>query len=362
MFGRTVTGLIAALLIAFASQAQAWQEEWNATLAKAKGQPLIVMTSAEDTYSLLLAEFSKRWGIKVETTAARPSSALSRIQTEQRNGQFIWDVWMGGTSNMVNTAAPTGLLSPIEPYFLLPEVKDPANWRHPDYLFGDKGRTVFTNANRLEFYILRNTAVLPEVKIETWDDFLNPKLKGKIASRDLSTPGGGTFAMATAYSVKGPEFVRTLLKDQQVKIFENPQQLEMAITRGGYALSIGLEGYLRDKCAADGGCDKIEQLQQFAATTSAGVSIPKNPPHPEAIKVFVNWFLSKEGQEAWVAARGKYQTSGAVSMRKDVAPFKGHEDTLPDFSDPKKYVFVSSDSGSEVVNATIKIFKDVTGH
>jgi ABC-type Fe3+ transport system substrate-binding protein len=354
--------LAVALTYPLCANAQAWQQEWNATLAKAKSQHLMAMVAAEETYTILLGEFSKRHGIRVETTSARPSSALARIQTEQRSGQYVWDVWMGGTSNMVNTAAPAGLLSKMEPYFILPEVKDASNWRHADYLFGDAQRQVFTSANRLEFYVLRNTSVLPDVKLETWDDFLNPRFKGRISMRDLSVPNGGTFIMATMLNAKGPDFVRKLMKDQEPKIYENPQQLEMAITRGGQAVSIGLEGYLRDKCQADGGCDKIDQLQQFAATTSAGLTVPKNPPHPEAMKVFVNWFLSKDGQEVWVASRAKYQTSGAVSMRKDVAPAKGHEETLPDFSKPQNYVFVSSDSGSEVVNAMIKIFKDVTGH
>ena len=30
------------------------------------------------------------------------------------------------------------------------------------------------------------------------------------------------------------------------------------------------------------------------------LGIVKNPPHPNAMKVFVNWFLGKEGQEFYV--------------------------------------------------------------
>ena len=362
MLARFAAAAVLTLVLPLSAHAQAWQDQWNATLAKAKTQTLTAMVAGEEAYQLILAEFSKKYGIKTENTVSRPSSALARIRTEQKNGQFLWDLWMGGTSNMVNSAAPAGLLQPMEPFFILPEVKDVSNWRHPDFLFGDSKRQVFTNSNKLEFYVLRNTSVVPEVKVKTWDDLLNPKLKGKIAVRDMSVPNAGTFAMATAYGVKGPDFVRKLLKDQAVTVYENPQQLDAAITRGGQAVSIGLETYLWDKCRADGGCKEIDNLWQFGAAISLGFTIPRNAPDADAAKVFVNWYLSKEGQELWVKAWAKQNTSGAVSMRKDVAPFKGHESSMPDFSNPKNYVFVSSERGSEEVKDTIKIFKEATGH
>lgn len=361
MFARLTAIFLLALTIPVTAHAQAWQDEWNATLAKAKGQTLNAMVAGEEAYQIILDEFSKKFGVKVETTVSRPSSAIARIQTEQKNGQFIWDIWMGGTSNMVNAASPAGLTAPMEPYFILPEVKDVSNWRHADFLFGDSKRSVFTNSNKLEFYVLRNKSVLPEVKVETWDDLLNPKLKGKISVRDMSVPNAGTFAMATAYGVKGPDFVRKLLKDQEVKVYENPQQLDAAITRGGQAISIGLETYLWDKCRADGGCKDVDNLYQFGAAISIGFTIPKNAPDSDAVKAFVNWYLSKEGQEIWVNAWARQNKTGAVSMRKDVAPVKGHESGMPDFTKPKNYVFVSSEHGSKEVTDTIKIFKDVMG-
>ena len=62
--------------------------------------------------------------------------------------------------------------------------------------------------------------------------------------------------------------MRKLLKDQAVTVYENPQQLDAAITRGGQAVSIGLETYLWDKCRADGGCKEIDNLWQFGAVIS----------------------------------------------------------------------------------------------
>ena len=361
MFVRFAATLFACVFLPLAVAAQSVQDDWAATVDRAKNQTLNAMIAGDDAYREILGVFSNKFGIKTEITVARPSSALARIQTEQKSGQYIWDVWMGGTSNMVNSASPAGLLEPMEKYFILPEVKEPGNWRHPDFLFGDSRRTAFTTSNKLEFYVLRNNSVLPEVKVERWDDLLNPKLKGKIAIRDLSVPNAGTFAMATAYAVKGPDFLRKLIKEQDVKFFENPQQLDAAIMRGQVAVSIGLESYLWEKCRADGGCKDVDSLRQFASAISIGLAVPKNAPDTDAVKVLLNWLLSKEGQERFVAAWAKQTTSGAVSMRKDVPPAKGHEISLPDFSNPKQYVFVSSEHGSEEIEATIKIYKEVTG-
>jgi ABC-type Fe3+ transport system substrate-binding protein len=338
--------------------AQSWQDEWKAVQAKAKSQSLVIVSQENQSYELVLAEFSKKFGIPVQRTGSRPSSALAKIQIEQKNGQFVWDMWMGGTSNMVNTASPAGLIEPMEKYFILPEVKEMANWRHPDFLFGDSKRSAFTFVNKLEFYVLRNVKVLPNVKLETWDDFLKPEFKGKISMRDLSVPNSGTFAITTMYDAKGADFLRKFFTQQDVRVYENPQQLDMALTRGGQAVSIGLETNIWEQCRADNGCKEIEQVRQFAAAISLGVSVPKNPPHPEAVKVWLNWLLSREGQQTFVDAWAKFNSSGAVSMRKDVAPAKGHEHTLPDFTNPKNYVFVSSEHGSAEIDATIKIYKE----
>ena len=42
-----------------------------------------------------------------------------------------------------------------------------------------------------------------------------------------------------------------------------------------------------------------------ATTGSGAVTIIKNPPHPNATRVFVNWLLSKEGQETFGKAMGQ---------------------------------------------------------
>ncbi len=67
--------------------------------------------------------------------------------------------------------------------------------------------------------------------------------------------------------------------------------------------------------------ERIELSTSPLPRKSRSISVPKNPPHPNATMVFVNWYLSKEAQEALV--KSFWATGEAsVSRRKDV----GHPD------------------------------------
>jgi ABC-type glycerol-3-phosphate transport system substrate-binding protein len=57
-----------------------------------------------------------------------------------------------------------------------------------------------------------------------------------------------------------------------------------------------------------------EALQEGALTTAGNgaISIAKNPPHPNALKVYLDYLLSKEGQTEWSKA------IGFASLRQDV--------------------------------------------
>ena len=349
--------LLGALMaVTTAAQAQSLDD----LAAKAKGQSLVVSTQSNQSMDIVFDAFTKKFGVKIENTVMRPSSAQTRIQTEQQNGQFGWDLWWGGSSTMVNNATPAGLLEVIDDY-LLPEIKDPKVWRNADFMYGDAGHHVFTHIHELEYAILRNTSILPAIKFDSLDDFLNPQLKGKIAMRDASAPNFGTFALATIYNARGPDFLKKLLTDQAPKVYENPQQLQSAIMRGGAAISIGLESTLWQQCRKEGGCKDVDELPQFAAAISWGQSVPKKPPHPEAVKLWLNWFLSKEGQQTTVDAWVKFNDTGALSMRKDVEPAPGHAQYLPDFTKPDQYVFVSIEKGAKEIADTIRIFKEAAG-
>jgi iron(III) transport system substrate-binding protein len=337
--------------------AQDAQGEWQRTLDKAKTQKLIVNNQGNAAFDAAFDAFTKKFGIKVESTVTRPSAAITRIQTEQKNNLYLADVWWAITGIMTSVASPGGLFEPFEKYLIVPEVRDVSNWRHPDYIYGDRNRAVFIHTHELSFTVLRNRDVIPDLKIDSYDALMDKRLKGKIAIRDASYPNAGSYALAPLYKSKGAEFLTKFLKEQEPRVFENPEQLDNSLIRGASALAIGGQNSSLSQCRKDGGCKNIDQVERFASASSRGLAIFKNPPNPEAAKIFVNWILSKEGQELLIREWPKANTTGAVSMRKDVAPAPGHEEYLPDFKDPGQYIWVSTQQGDEELKVVTDIFK-----
>ena len=337
--------------------AQNPQDIWKATQAKARGQVLTFQTQGDKPMDPILEEFSKKFGIKVETTVSRPTATIGRVRTEQTNGQYLWDLWWGITSNMVHVAAPAGMLSKIEDYLILPEVKDASNWRHAAYMYGEPGHQVFTYSHEVNVGAFRNKAVLPELKVDSLDALLDPRLKGRIAVRDASVPNAGSFNLSTILKAKGPDFLRKFLTTMDPKVYANPQQLDVAIMRGGSAVAVGMQSSAFSECRKAGGCKTMEEIPSVSYIQSRGLSAFKNPPHPEAARVFVNWFLSREGQEVFVREWARNSISGAVSHRKDVAPHKDHLADMPDFARADQYVWVSTSLGSKDIEEATRIFK-----
>jgi len=355
-------GVLAALLAFPAiAEAQNADAEWKATLAKAKTQTLVLVNQGSPAYDKMLEAFTKKFGIKVDATVARPTVILPRVKTEQANGQYLWDIWWATTSNMTSVAAPAGMLQPFEPFLILPEVKDVSQWRHPDYIYGDATKMVFTHSHEVSFSAYRNIDVVKELDTDKVDNLLDPRLKGKIVMRDASQPNAGAWSLAPLYKAKGAAFVTKFLKDQQPRVMENPQQIDSAIMRGGAAVAFGMQGSAYSQCVKDNGCKNVKPIEHLAAASSRGLSVFKNAPNPEAAKIFINWVLSKEGQTLFVKEWGAVNETGGVSMRKDVEPHPDHKTDLPDFAKADQYVWVATDDGAKEVAAVVKIFKQVMG-
>ncbi len=356
-----IAGIGLAAIVAASVPSAAQDAKWDALVAKAKTEKLILTQHGNDAIPPLLDMFTKKYGIEVEQTAARPSRMLSRIRTEQTNGVYNWDIWIAATSNMTTIAAPAGMLQPLDNYLVLPEVKDMSNWLSKDYVFGDKGHTVFAFNNGVSLSMFRNTDIGKGVEIKSFDDLFNPAFKGKIAMRDASRPNAATFVLALMQDRKGADYAMRFMNEMKPTIYEDPLQIFNQLAHGGAAIAIGAREQELAKCRNDGGCKNIVTVPGFDYVLSWGAAIFKNAPHPEAATVFLNWLLSHEGQQAFVTEWAKYNQDGAVSMRKDVKPAKGHEEYLPDFKDPTSYIWVAQDKDGDKIDAAVATYKKAKG-
>ena len=100
---------------------------------------------------------------------------------------------------------------------------------------------------------------------------------------------------------KGEEYLKRLVT-QDLQLSRNQRVMAESLAREKLAVTIGIS-YYSFRSFIDAGLP-VKPLPIFKegtyGTAGSGIlAVIKNRPHLNATKVFVNWLLSKEGQEIW---------------------------------------------------------------
>lgn len=316
----------------------AWQVEWEKTIesARKEGKVVAAIPASAELRKRIEEVFKSRFpGIELEIIPSRGPANVHRILSEQKAGIRYFDLLISGTSTPF-ALVKAGLVEPLEPFMVLPEVKDPKNW-YGGYIWLDNAkRFVYSFQAYQSENIWYNANIMKPEEIRSYDDLLNPKWKGKIGYLDPRTPGSGTATWAFLWKLKGEEYLRKLA-EQDLLLSRDQRQLADSLAKGKIALTIGLTYYSFAPFLNAGLPLKPLPVPREGTYTSCGsgaLSIVKNPPHPNAVKVFVNWLLSKEGQEIYGKAMGqatrrldvdtKWLTQSGVRAAKDFLTVEEH--------------------------------------
>jgi iron(III) transport system substrate-binding protein len=159
-----------------------------------------------------------------------------------------------------------------------------------------------------------NTTLIKPDEITSFDDFLQPKWKGKIGMFEPRIPSAGQGLWGYLMRAKGKEFLQRLA-EQNLFIHRDGQQIAVGLAKGNLAVALGLAQRFVDPYIKGG--LPIKTLtsikERLGGSNGFGaVAIMANAPHPNATKVYINWLLGKEGQELY----GRALTQG--SRRLDV--------------------------------------------
>ncbi len=284
--------------------------EWDKTVeaAKKEGKVVISIPASAELRKLTDEAFKKRFpGIETEMAPARGTTVIRKIVDETKAGIRYFDIHIGGSNSAVSGLLDEGVLEPIEPYFILSEVKDPKNW-WGGHMWVDKARRyIYAFQAYLTESMWRNEALLKAEDLKSYDDLLNPKWRGKIGILDPRTPGAGDSNWAYIWQVKGEDYLRKLAA-QNLVIGRDQRVLGESLAKGKVAVVIGLTYYsLLPFVQAGLPVRPVPPLKEgtYGTGGSGNLMVIKNPPHPNATKVFVNWLLSKEGQEITTKALGQ---------------------------------------------------------
>jgi len=205
-----------------------------------------------------------------------------------------------------------------------------------------------------------NTNVVKGFKLDNFDTLLDPRLKGMITIEEPKRANAGAFATAFLLKEKGEAFARKFLVDQDPTFLSITRQVTDSVVRSEKVVALGGNPETVGRCWKSGGCKNVQRIPNLVYLLGRGVGVLKNAPHKEATKVWINWLLSKEGQEVYVQTWAKTNDSGAVSMRKDVEPDPHHLDSVPDYANLDKLISVATDRGQADVDAAIKLYTQIS--
>jgi iron(III) transport system substrate-binding protein len=285
-----------------------WEAQWQRTLAAARQEGrLSLIINAGDLYRAWVMEFEKAYpGIAVETIGLVGRDAVPRVLQEQRQGQYLWDAYVGGPNSAQQGLKPEGALDPLRPSLLLPEILDDSKWYGGfDFGFTDlEDQYIYAHRGDVSYSVYVNRDFVSEAELSRIEDLTDPKWKGKISWQEPTLQGNGAVIAAHFLLTKGEEWYRSLFAQDIVPTREARQQVEF-LARGRYPIAIGVSNEPIEAYRAQGvGLNIVPLAPTSEAGSRLGMGIAiaafAKPPHPNAAKVFLNWALSRDGQTKWV--------------------------------------------------------------
>ena len=304
---KMVVGVTAAAVLFLGIYQKSWgaaQDNWKDVVeaGRKEGSVVVSIPASSDLRKHLEEAFKRRFpGIDLELVPGTASKILRRISDEFQAGVRYFDVHVGGAGSMISGFVGGRIVDPIEPNLILPEVKDAKNWWGGHLAIDKEKRFTYTFSAFLVASFWHNTKSVRAEELRSYDDLLNAKLKGKIGWLDPRQPGAGEGVWEYMWKHKGEEYLKRLVA-QDLQLSQNQRLLAESLAREKLAVTIGVS-YYTYRSFIDAG-QPVMALPLFKEGTygtagSGSLVIIKNRPHPNATKVFVNWLLSKEGQEVW---------------------------------------------------------------
>ncbi len=308
-------------------QKSAWEELVDG--AKKEGNVMIYATELGAAQQILTRALKDKFDIDLNTVGGRGPEVVAKLTAERRAGLNLGDVGLTGPSTFIDEIKPLGITVPLPPLLTLPEVTDPSKWRNGKIPYLDNERHSLVMVAIAAQPSIRNTEMVKEGEVSSFLDYLEPKWKGKIVLSDPSVAGNANYFFAhMATQLFGQErtvqILRQLAAQDPVVIRDQRQLLEW-VARGKYPIGIGHSSTQFAEYKRLGAPVELVKLKEppFLSSGSGNVYVFDKAPHPNALKLFVNWLLSKEGATIWS------QATGNPSMRLDVTVEGLDSMTLP---------------------------------
>jgi iron(III) transport system substrate-binding protein len=291
-------------------QATGTDAEWNQVIeaAKKEGKLTIYGAFEQSLQDKYIPEFNKLYPfVSVEVVYGTGPTSAEKVRAEVAAKKIVGDMWRSFTDPALGMR-DQGILEKWQAPSLVKE-RDKFAFQKSD----EDTQGYLNNLAAGVSGVMVNTRMLkPEDEPKSWFDLKDPKYSGKIIYADPRAPNSGqsiAWFLTLKYGKEGEDFLRALGK-QDLQYEASQAKLAEQVARGERAL--GVPGQYISYRAVEGPNIKFIQPKEGLYYSIANAVIVKGAPHPNAAKLWIEWEVSKAGQQV------KVDVGQETAIRNDV--------------------------------------------
>lgn len=322
-----LAGLGVPAVVSGAEVGRAAQGRWEDIVkaAEKEGEVTVYATNSVGDLQVIWDAFRKKYPrVKLNSVAISTTSEIvTKVMAERRASQYLVDVVLGAPGATYNSLQRGKALDPMPPALLLPEVTDLSKWWKGKHRYVDpEGQYVFVYQSSLYGPpVYSNTKLVNLDTIRSVWDLLDPKWKGKIIAL---WPRANYVSTALLFMYHhpqiGPKFLERFYTEMDLTYFSDFRQGTDWLAGGKYPLCF----LCRLRRAMEQGLPVAEVSPYHfkevpgIGSNNGAIGLMNSQPHPNAARVFINWYLSREGQISFRQANNTQEDDTTTSMREDL--------------------------------------------
>ena len=274
-----------------------------AASAMAEGSLVVYYSHATDWSDPIIQAFAEKYDVQVELVGLGTGECISRMQAEKNNPQG--DILWGGVA---------------ESYIPIADLLESYKSTEVDALQAGTYDAVDYKWHAFDIepmvMIYSTALVAPEDAPASWEDLLDEKWVGQIATADplkSSSAFGNIMGIVAAYGYDegGYEFLEKLVPQLDGKLLSSSSGVFKSVSDKEYAIGLTYEEAALKYIAAGSEMALVYPSEGTNMVLSP-VAIIKGGPNTENAKLFVDYLLSKEVQDQLAALNRRTSRTDVV--------------------------------------------------
>lgn len=258
------------------------------TLAKQEGKLTIYTEQTVETIQSLIDGFNARYpGVKTDFFRGDSTKVTQRFETESAAGRHTADV-VTSVDRLAENKWKKGLFQP----YVSPEAASyPEGIQFPDGRWSNFGLSLIS-------FGINTDKIKPEDAPRDWEDLLDQKWKGRLGIQDPLSGSGSKMWAVSMYREMGEEKWRDYMArlTAQDLVYGDYLTIREQLAAGEIWIQVAAYPDYTEPLKVKGApVDWGVPSYMFYVTTT--IALSKNAPNPNAGKLFIDFMLSKEGQD-----------------------------------------------------------------